>query len=75
MEQIVVGILMLLAFCLGAYIRQPINIIKHKENETKPASKEEVEDDAESKRLEKERQKQLEAMYNYSEKDALNEKD
>ena len=82
MEELVVGIMMLLSFALGAYTRQPFTFFKKKEKECKepvyePHKKETIaiKDDAEVEE-EKRRKQQMENLWKYSEKDALNnEKD
>lgn len=82
MEELVVGIMMLLSFALGAYTRQPFTFFNKKEKEWKepvyePHKNETIaiKDDAEVEE-EKRRKQQMENLWKYSEKDALNnEKD
>lgn len=80
MEQVVVGILMLASFCLGAYIRDPfITFNRNKKKAENEVIKQSVsmgnqqgesmlkpEDDEDEERV-----KQVLAMWNYNESDAL----
>ena len=75
MEQLEFGIMMLLSFIAGAYVRQPIRfIIRQKEHQNvdvpRELSDEELEEMKEVKRI----QKQYEALYAYTEKSALQDK-
>jgi len=71
MEQVGIGILMIVAFLAGAYVREPIKINKKEEDVKQKSVKVELDDETleEMKRM-----KQYEALFNYSEKDALNVK-
>lgn len=83
MEEIIVGTLMLISFVLGAYIREPICFKKKGQlKEYKKAQAQTVVDKLENDerefndmliKAELKRQEQIQAMYNYTEKDAIDE--
>ena len=82
MEQVVVGILMLISFISGAFIRDPFIHFGKKEKdqmntmalpsvEPKKEDKKEDKPDERYKKL----QEQVEALWNYNESDGLNKHD
>lgn len=82
MEQVVVGILMLISFILGAFIRDPFIHFGRKKKEDRNEMtlpivepKEEDKKDDEPDERYKKLQQQVEALWNYNESDGLKKND
>lgn len=70
MEVVAIGVLMLLSFALGAYVRKPF-VLSGKKEVNQPVEVQLTEDDIVALEEEAKIQAQIQALYAYTEKNAL----